>query len=117
MSDCDEVFPVTVSRKRRRRSGFRFSSKKVLDRSRLKRLAIAGGGEVKSVTRTLSYPSIDPSEECSSDIHGRVGTPCESPNLVSIDEFEEERKENSNVHQSNKFEDPITVSIFNWYIL
>ena len=117
MSDCDEVFPVTVSRKRRRRSGFRFSSKKVLDRSRLKRLAIAGGGEVKSVTRTLSYPSIDPSEECSSDIHGRVGTPSESPNLVSIDEFEEERKENSIVHQSNKFEDLITVSIFNWYIL
>ena len=114
MSDCDEVIPVTASRKKRRRSGFRFSSRKVLDRSRLKRLAKASGCEVISVTRTLTYPSLIPGEECFSDTPGRAATPCESPNLVSIDEFEEERTENSNVNHFINFEYPITVSIFKW---
>ena len=117
MSDCEEVFPVTASRKKRRGSGFRFSSRKVLDRSRLKRLAKARGCEVTSVTRTLTYPSLVPSEECSSDTQGRAATPSESPNLVSIVEFEEERKENSHDDQLINFENPISVSVFIWYTL
>ena len=116
MNECDELFPATTSKKKRG-FGFRFSSKKVLDRSRLKRLAKARGCEVTSVTRTLSYPSFIPSEECSSDTHSRVAIPCESPHLVSIDEFEEERKENSHVDQLINFEHPITVSFINWYPL
>ena len=117
MNECDELFPATVSRTKKRGSGFRFSSKKVLDRSRLKRLAKARGCEVTSVTRMLSYPSLIPSEKCSSDIHGRTATPSESPHLVSIDEFEEERRENTNIDQFIDYEYPNTICILNWFIL
>jgi hypothetical protein len=92
MNECDELFLATESRKKKRGSGFRFSSKKVLDHSRLKRLAKARGCEVTSVTKTLSYPSLIPSEVCFSDFHGSAATSCDSLVLVSIDEFEEERK-------------------------
>jgi hypothetical protein len=99
MNECDELFPAIESRKKKRGFGFRFSSKKVLDRSRLKRLGNARGCEITSVTRMLSYPSLIPSEVCVSDIHGSAATSCESPVLISIDEFEEERKETSNINQ------------------
>jgi hypothetical protein len=86
------LLPTTKSRKKKRGSGFRFSSKKVLDRSRLKRLAEARGSEVTSVTRTLSYPSLIPSEVCFSDIQDSATTSFESPVLVSIVEFEDEKR-------------------------
>ena len=90
MNECYESFPSIESRKKKRGSSFRFSSKKVLDCSRLKRLAKARGCEVTSVTRTLSYPSLTPSEVYFSDFHGSAATSCDSPILVSIDKFEEE---------------------------
>jgi hypothetical protein len=62
MSEC-ELLPVTASRMKTRRFGFRFSSKKVLDRSRLKRLAKARDCEITSVSRTLSFPSLTPNGE------------------------------------------------------
>jgi hypothetical protein len=92
-------------------------SKKELDRSRLKRLAKARGCEVTSVTRTLSYPSLIPSEVCVSDFHGSAATSCESPVLVSIEEFKEERKEMSNVDYFKESEYPKMVSNFNWFCL
>lgn len=53
----DETIVSTVARRKRRRSGFRFSSKKVLERSRVKRVASkVGGSQIESVTRALSYP-------------------------------------------------------------
>jgi hypothetical protein len=99
MKECDESINATGSRKKKRRSGFRYSSQKVLDRSRLTRLAKARVCEVKSVTRTLSYPSLIPSDVCISDIHGIAGTSCESPVLASIDEFDKEKEEASNVDE------------------
>ena len=72
MNDCDELFLATESRKKRRGFGSRFSSKKVLHRSRLKRLAKARGCEVTSMTRTLSYPSLIQGEVCAS-----VGPSCQ----------------------------------------
>jgi hypothetical protein len=97
----DESFPAKESRKKKRGSGFRYSSKKVLEHSRLTRLAKAGGCELTSVTRTLSFPSSVPSELCVGDIHAFALSPRDSPILVSIDESEERRKEIGNVDHFN----------------
>ena len=57
MNEVDESFVSTKTRKRRRRSGFRYSSKKVLERSRVKRRASkVEGTQFESVTRVLSFP-------------------------------------------------------------
>jgi hypothetical protein len=58
MNEGDEAIESTGIRKKRRRSGFRYSSRKVLERSRVKReTAKVGGVQFEDVTRTLSYPS------------------------------------------------------------
>jgi hypothetical protein len=58
MNERDDPTESTESRKKKRRSGFRFSSKKVLERSRIKReTAKLRGIQFESVTRALSYPS------------------------------------------------------------
>ena len=112
MNDCDELIPITKSRKKRRGSGFRFSSKRLLDRSRLKRLAKARVCEVTFVTQTLSYPTLIPSIVCTSDFHGSAATSCESPVLVTVDKFEEERKEARNVDHIKDSEYHKSVSSF-----
>jgi hypothetical protein len=57
MSEADGSIPTTVTRKRRRGSGFRYSSKKVLQRSRVRREAAKGRAlELGSVRKALSYP-------------------------------------------------------------
>ena len=57
MNEVDESFVSTETRKRRRRLGFRYSSKKVLERSRVKRRAFkVEGTQFESVTRVLSFP-------------------------------------------------------------
>jgi hypothetical protein len=117
MNECDESFPATESRKKKRGSAFRFSSRKVLERSRLTRLAKARGCEVTSVTRTLTYPSLIPSELCISDSHGSLATSCDSLVLVSIDEFEEERKAMNNIDKFIDSEYPKTVSNFKYLCL
>jgi hypothetical protein len=89
MNECDESINATRSRKKKRGSGFRYSSKKVLERSRLTRLAKAKSCEVTSVTRMLSYPDLIPIELCVSNIHGSAATSCDSPVLASINKFEE----------------------------
>lgn len=56
MNEIDEA--IVSTRKTRRRSGFRFSSKKVLQRSRVRRESLKGGGiKVESVRKALSFPS------------------------------------------------------------
>jgi hypothetical protein len=112
MNEGNESFLAKESRKKKRGSGFRYSTKNSLEHSRLIRLAKVGGCEVTSVTRTLSYPSSIPSELCVSDIHSCAASSCESPILVSIDEFEEETKETNNVDHFNDNEYPKTVSNF-----
>ena len=57
MSEADGSIPFTVTRKRRRGSGLRYSSRKVLQRSRLRREAAKGRVlELGSVRKALSYP-------------------------------------------------------------
>jgi hypothetical protein len=112
MKECDESINATGSRKKKRGSSFRYSSKKVFDRCRLTRLAKARVCELKSVTRTLCYPSLMPSEECVSDLHETAAISFQSPVLASIDEFDEEREETSNVDQLISTEYTTTVSSF-----
>jgi hypothetical protein len=55
---------IESTRKKKRHSGFRYSSKKALDRSKVKRMtAKVVGIQFESVTRALSYPS----ESCAID--------------------------------------------------
>ena len=117
MSDCDEVILVTESRKKRRGSSFRFSSKKVLNRSRLKRLAKARGCDVTTITRMQSYPSLIPSEVGTSDFYGSAATSCKSPDLLTVQELEEERKETTNVDHIKDSENHKTVSRFSLFLL
>ena len=57
MSEADRTIPTTVTWKRRRGSGFRYSSKKILERSRLRKEATKGRVlELGSVRKALSYP-------------------------------------------------------------
>ena len=101
---------ATASGKKRRRSGFRYSSRKALSRSRLSRQAKARGCDVTSVTRTLSYPSLNPSERSSGDIEGGGAATSGSPCLESIAELTEDCKGISNKVQINTSEYPNSVS-------
>ena len=107
MNDCDVEIPATESRKKKRGSGFRFSSSRLLDRSRLKRLAKARGCEVTSVTRTLSYPSLIQGEVCKS-----VDPSCQTLGLVPFDISEEGRMETNNVDHIKDSEHHKSISRF-----
>jgi hypothetical protein len=50
------LIPSREARKKRRGSGFRYSSKKDLERSKLKRSAKTRASELAFVTKALSYP-------------------------------------------------------------
>jgi hypothetical protein len=96
MSGADGTIPTTVTRKRKRRSGFTYSTKKAIERSRLsKEIAKGRVLELGSVRKALTYPSELLSEigvvdlaECST---GSIGL----ASLQSIDENQEERFEAS----------------------
>jgi DNA-binding transcriptional MerR regulator len=86
MNEGDESIPSTVTRKKRRGSGFRYSSKKDLERSKVKRrIAKANGSDLASVIKALSY-----SRELSSGCAARSGSPhC----LDIVEEHDGERLE------------------------
>jgi hypothetical protein len=56
MNEGGGLIPSRETRKKRRRLGFRYSSKKDLERSKLKRAAKTRASELASVTKALSYP-------------------------------------------------------------
>jgi hypothetical protein len=107
-----ESFPAKETRLKKRGSGFRFSSKKALECSRLTRLAKAGGCEFTSVTRTLFYASSLPSELSANDIHGSVATLPKSHILELLDEIEKKKKEPSNIYRFHDGEYPEMVRCF-----
>jgi hypothetical protein len=96
MSGTDGTIPTTVTRKRKKRSGFTYSTKKAIERSRLsKEIAKGRVLELGSVRKALTYPSELLSEigavdlgECSA---GSIGP----TSLQSVDENQEERLEAS----------------------
>ena len=60
MNEGVEAIEFTETRKKRRRSGFRFSSRKVLNRSRVQREAAkVGGYQYESIMKALSYKECD----------------------------------------------------------
>ena len=60
MNEGVEAIELTKTRKKRRRSGFRFSNRKVLNRSRVQReVAKVDGYQFESVTKALSYEECD----------------------------------------------------------
>ena len=92
MSEADRTIPTTITRKRRRGSGFRYSSKKALNRSRLLReTKKASEFEIGGVRKALTYPCEVLSEigvvdiaECSTGSFGIAS-------LKSVEENLEER--------------------------
>ena len=93
MSEADGSIPTTVTRKRRRGSGFRYSSRKVLQRSRVRREAAKGRVlELGSVRKTLSYPVDLLSEIGVVDLGNCSNGPA---SLYFVDENEVERSEES----------------------
>jgi hypothetical protein len=56
MNEGGGSIPSREARKKKRGSGFRYSSKKDLERSKLKRAAKTRASELASVTKALSYP-------------------------------------------------------------
>ena len=58
MNELDESSVSTETRKKKRWSGFRYSSKKVLQRSRVQReTSKVGRVQLESVTKALAFPS------------------------------------------------------------
>jgi DNA-binding transcriptional MerR regulator len=69
MNEGDGYILSKETRKRKRGSGFRYFSKKDLERSKLKRAAKSRGSELASVTKALSFPFA----QSSSGINGSGG--------------------------------------------
>jgi hypothetical protein len=58
MSGTDGMIPTTVTRKRKRRVGFTYSTKKAIERSRLSKEIVKDRVlELGSVRKALTYPS------------------------------------------------------------
>jgi hypothetical protein len=117
MNEGDEAIESTETRKKRRRSGFRYSSRKVLERSRAKReTAKVGGVQFEAVTRTLSYPS----EICDIVHHDCAARSSFPTCLDSVEELDGDIKELSCVDAVTYERCNIEVSYFyflmiNWY--
>jgi hypothetical protein len=92
MSEADGTIPTMVTGKRKKGFGFRYSTKKALECSRLSKKTTKGRVlEFASVTKALTYPSVLLSEigvvdltDCS---NGSIGL----ASLHSVDENEEEK--------------------------
>jgi hypothetical protein len=92
MSEADGTFPTTVIRQRKRGSGFRYSTKKALERSRLsKEIAKGRVLELGSMRKALTYPSELLSEIGVVDLGDCSTGSIELASLQSVDENQEER--------------------------
>jgi hypothetical protein len=105
MSEADGMIPTTVTRKRKRGSGFRYSTKKALERSRLSK-EIAKGRilELGSVRKALTYPNELLSEIGVADLRDCLIGSFGPASLYFVDENQEERVDTriGNVECSNE---------------
>lgn len=86
MNEGDESIPSTKTRKKKRGSSYRYSNKKDLERSKLKRLATkARRFKLATIRKELLYPSMQSS--------GSTGVSCGPHYLESIVEEDGGRKE------------------------
>jgi hypothetical protein len=72
MNEGDGSILSKETKKKKRGSRFRYSSKKDLERSKLKRVAKSRGSELASVTKALTFPFA----QSSSGIQGSGGPIC-----------------------------------------
>jgi hypothetical protein len=114
MNERDEAIESMVTRKKRGRSGFRYSSKKVLERSRVKReTAKVGGVQFESVTRTLSYLS-----EIGNIVHHDCADRSSFPTcLDSVEELDGDRMELSSGGAVTYERCNIKVNYFNFLMI
>jgi hypothetical protein len=90
MNEGDVSIESTETRKKKRRSGFRYSSKKEFDRSKVKRrTAKVVGIQFESVTRALSYPS----ESGDIVLHDNAAGSSFPPCLDSVEEHDGDEME------------------------
>jgi hypothetical protein len=92
MSEADGMIPTTVTRKRKRGSGLKYSTKKALERSKLLKERAKGRVlELGSVRKALTYPSallsgmgVVDLADCSAGSFGQLS-------LHLVDEHQQER--------------------------
>jgi hypothetical protein len=90
MIEGDVSIESTETIKKKRRSGFRYSSKKELERSKVKRrTAKVVGIQFESVTKALSYPSESGDIVLHDNSAGSSFPPC----LDSVEEHDGDRME------------------------
>jgi hypothetical protein len=100
MSNADGSIPTTVTRRRRRRSGFRYSSKKALERSKLSKEKSKGRGlELGSARKALTYPCELLNEIGVVDLAECSPESFEQLTLPSLDEHHEASEIGNIVHQ------------------
>ena len=108
MNEVDESSVSTETRKKRRRSGFRYSSKKVLQRSRVQReISKVEGIQLESVTKALAYPS----ETIDSVHHDSAIRSTLQPFLDSVEEHDGDGDELPCAHDSTIDISNVKVSI------
>jgi hypothetical protein len=94
MNDLDDSIPSTVTRKRRRRSGLKFSTEKALKCSREARLtAKARGHDFSSVTKNLAFSDRLLNERCTADLQDDSSETDGPEFLEPIEKIEEDKNE------------------------
>jgi hypothetical protein len=92
MSEAEGTFPTTVTRKRKKGSGFRYSTKKALECSRLsKEIAKGRVLELENVRKALIYPNELLSEIGIVDLGDCAIGSIRPASLQSVDKNQEER--------------------------
>jgi hypothetical protein len=104
MNEGGGLIPSREARKKRRGSGFRYSSKKDLDRSKLKRSAKTRASELASVTKALSYPRA----QSSGGLSGSGGPLC----LEGVKEQDGDEEDLRQCSYKGEGECPVQVSTF-----
>jgi hypothetical protein len=104
MNEGGGLIPSRETRKRRRRSRFRYSSKKDLERSKLKTAAKTRASKLASVTKALSYPRA----QSSGGVSGSGGPFC----LEGVKEQDGEEVDFKQCRSMVEGECPLQVSTF-----
>jgi hypothetical protein len=104
MNEGGGLIPSREARKKKRGSGFRYSSKKNLEHSRLKRAAKTRASELASITKALSYPRA----QSSGGVSGSGGPLC----LEGVNEQEGDEVDLRQCNSVDEGECPLQVSTF-----
>jgi hypothetical protein len=104
MNEGGGLIPSREARKKKRGSGFRYSSKKDLERSKLKKAAKTRASELASITKALSYPRA----QSSGGVSGSGGPFC----LKGVKEQEGDEVDLRQYNSMDEGECPLQVSTF-----